>query len=97
MVRITAVFEKGFVIISFQKGCMTLTEMRSYILTGRTDIRKHPHVNSSIGYNKAMWIGSIVKFWKTGDSQTTDGYRMTGVKGNDQLFLDFKVPELQSV
>lgn len=93
--RITSIGQHRFIIIRLEESGMALLKMPDDMFAGETDVREDAHSHRRTFHKKAVRIACIVQFWKSGNGEVSDLYRLIGMQAEDEIFFDFQssVPE----
>jgi len=67
---------------------MTFPEMQDKVLARSADIGEHPDDGGSVGDDKAMGVGGIMKFRECGNGQPPYGDGRIGLEGGDEMIFD---------
>ena len=82
---IRTVLEHLLIVIGFQKGGVTLLEMKDQLFAGNADVREHADPYLPAGHDKTIRVSRIMKFRKRRDQQFADADRLMGLEGNGKM------------
>jgi hypothetical protein len=88
--RIAAFVQQMLVVIGFEEGRVTLTEMVDQLVADDTQIGEDPDPNGRGGDNKTTGVGGVVSLGKGGNRQFADGNGLAGIETPDELRFEGK-------